>query len=245
MLAFIDESGHPHPNDPAFRPVLLSLCFSETESRRITRLIYALKKRWLSSPDQELHARSILNPRTFRRIPEKRELVEQIFDNLRHLPIGIFAVVMERPQAFIPTEEGKLGKQHRFLIERVNKYCEAFHPDEQAILVFDGQDQRADAALSSSLNNFVFRSDAGKALSHIVDTPFFVSSAIVTGIQLADLAAAVVRRYYELDGQNGRSDEVFAAAIRRYYGVIQEKTHEFDNDFGTTDYGIYKAPSDF
>lgn len=63
MLAFIDESGHPHPNDSTLRPVLVAVCFSEKESHRIARQVHALKRRFLSSPEAEIHARAILNER--------------------------------------------------------------------------------------------------------------------------------------------------------------------------------------
>ena len=33
MLAFIDESGNPHPNDASSRPVIAAVCFDEKDSR--------------------------------------------------------------------------------------------------------------------------------------------------------------------------------------------------------------------
>ena len=35
MLAVIDESGHPHPNDPTTRPVLVAVNLGSSELRRM------------------------------------------------------------------------------------------------------------------------------------------------------------------------------------------------------------------
>ena len=43
MLAFIDESGNPHPNDASSRPVIAAVCFDEKDSRAISRRTYAMK----------------------------------------------------------------------------------------------------------------------------------------------------------------------------------------------------------
>ena len=45
----------------------------------------------------ELKAHDLLKRSTFRRKPELRELVESVFDQLRNLPVTIFAVTMHRP----------------------------------------------------------------------------------------------------------------------------------------------------
>ena len=44
MLAFIDESGHPHENDPSTRPVVVAVCFEEEDSRYISGRIHAMKR---------------------------------------------------------------------------------------------------------------------------------------------------------------------------------------------------------
>lgn len=44
MLVFIDESGHPHPNDSTIRPVVVAACFSEADARRISSRVHAIKR---------------------------------------------------------------------------------------------------------------------------------------------------------------------------------------------------------
>ncbi len=100
MLIFIDESGHPHPNDRTTRPVLAAVCFPESESRNISRQLFSIKRSLLGDEraGKELKANEILNSRTFNRRSELRELVAEIFDQIQNLDVTIFAVVMEKPQ---------------------------------------------------------------------------------------------------------------------------------------------------
>ena len=105
MLVFIDESGHPHPGDPTARPVLAAVCFPQQESRNISRQLFSIKRGVLGHERAglELKAHSILNRRTFRRRQDLPELMEEIFERVRNLPITIFAVVMEKPETVVPS----------------------------------------------------------------------------------------------------------------------------------------------
>ena len=87
MLAFIDESGHPHPNDASTRPVLAAVCFAQRDSRSINRQIFRIKRALLGDERAglELKAHDLLKRSTFRRRPELRELVESVFDHLPQL----------------------------------------------------------------------------------------------------------------------------------------------------------------
>ena len=44
MLAFVDESGHTHPNDPNAKSVIVACCLRESDSRRIVGRVHALKR---------------------------------------------------------------------------------------------------------------------------------------------------------------------------------------------------------
>lgn len=60
MLAFIDESGIPHPNDKSERPVVVAACFDEQDSRTISQRIYALKRDILQAENAELKGQKLL-----------------------------------------------------------------------------------------------------------------------------------------------------------------------------------------
>ena len=97
MLAFIDESGHPHANDSSTRPVVVAVCFDEQDSRFISGRIHAMKRDILGKENAELKGRTLINRPTFRRQPQAVAFAEELFDALRNFPITIFAMIMEAP----------------------------------------------------------------------------------------------------------------------------------------------------
>ena len=73
--------------------------------------------------------------------------------------------------------------------------------DDMAIVALDSHDEKTDTRRARAFGNFLYGSEVGRSLSHIVETPFFVSSMSTVGIQIADLLA------YALAQQNlGRTD---------------------------------------
>ena len=97
MLAFIDESGHPHPNDSSSRPAIVAVCISEKDARRIAGRIHGLKRDVLGRERMEVKGASILNRRTFRRKPDYWGFAEEFFSALLNLPLTIFCMGMYRP----------------------------------------------------------------------------------------------------------------------------------------------------
>ena len=96
LFAFMDESGHPHPNDSATRPVLVSVCIRDKDLRFVCTELFKLKRRILQRDevDFEAKANELITRGTFRNRPEKREFVESFFDVCRNLPIIVFAMII-------------------------------------------------------------------------------------------------------------------------------------------------------
>ena len=179
MLAFIDESGHPHPNDAATRPVVVAVCFRRADSRAISAQIHSLKRRVLAREDLELKGVKLVTRGTFQRRPEKRELAECFFDLCRDLPLTIFAIVMERPTRAGPGHPTFLPNQFRYLLQRVDLLLE--QPPDMATILIDGDGSQY-GGLPRRFESFLHRSTEGRALSRITDAPFFVDSKITPGI---------------------------------------------------------------
>ena len=118
MLAFIDESGFPHPKDLTINPVLAAVCFSENEHRKLSRNLYSIKKRFFNDPDRELKAKDLLRPYIFEKTERRRELVECTFDLIRETDLAIFAIIMDHPTKIPVTPVGHIPCQYRFLLER-------------------------------------------------------------------------------------------------------------------------------
>ncbi|HEX9976557.1 MAG TPA: DUF3800 domain-containing protein [Dehalococcoidales bacterium] len=244
MLVFIDESGHPHPGSDIRRPVLLALCMRESDSRSITSEIYRLKTNLLGGGKEnlEIKARELLDKATFRRIPEKKELIEGVFDVIRRFDLNIFATVMEKPDRvpyYRPPD--MLPHQHRFLVIRVNYCAEEKGPGEMALLIFDSQDTQNDQSLGKAMARYLYGSQEGQSLQRLIETPLFIDSTLATGMQLADLCAYCVREYYEEGLDATWPKDAYHMAIKRYFDIISAKSKNYPSPHGIL-YGICKMP---
>jgi len=244
LFAFMDESGHPHPNDSSTRPVLVSVCIKDKDLRAVCTEVFKLKRRILKKDNNELEAKAsrLINRGTFRNRPEKKEFVESFFDACRNLPIVIFSVVMERPYMPPPTNIDFLPMQFRHLLYRINRLIELeMHGDFGAIF-FDGDGSQYNW-LSIRFNNWLYRSRGGQSLTNLVESPFFVDSKLTGGIQIADMVAGVVRIYEENELFRGFSSDSFLSAIARYYHILKQKTIDLEAPVGHfTWYGFERMP---
>ena len=237
MLAFIDESGHPHPNDPATRPVVVAICISEQDARRIGGRLHGIKRDVLGKERIELKGRNLLNRATFRRRPDYVAFVEEFFSALLNLPLTTFAVVMERPSVPYNSTTLMLPNQFRFLVQRVELLAES--RDEMATLLFDGTAGQL-GGLSFKFDSYLYRSEEGRACTHITDAPFFGDSKASAGIQIADMVASVIRQYQEADlYRKSPTGDQFLLALRRYYRIIEQKTFDQMSHDGYSRPGIH------
>ena len=238
MLVFIDESGHPHPEDSTTRPVLAAVCFPERESRSIARQLFGIKRSLLGDEraGKELKANQVLNRRTFNRRPELRELVAEVFEQIQNLDITIFAVVMEKPEQVIPRDTIYLPRQYRYILQRVNALLA--EGQSMAFVLVDGDGSQY-GGLSAKLERFLNRSSEGRAMTNVVDTPYFVDSRYTMGIQIADLVAGVIRQYQEADLFRDPNTSDYLRAVARYYRIIESKTKNFTTHEGYPLQGIY------
>ena len=242
MLTFIDESGHPHPNDSSTRPVLAAVCFAQQDSRSLSRQLYRVKRIILTPEraDLELKAHNLIKRGTFRRKPELRELVESVFDLIRNLPITIFAVVMERPKEVIPRDSVQLPRQYQYILQRVNAML--LDTPSLATVLVDGDGSQY-GGLSRKFEGYLHRYHEGQSLVNVVDTPYFVDSRYTAGIQLADMVAGVIRQYEEAEMFRQPPTDAYLTAIARYYRIICEKTRDVTAPSGHyTWHGLHRMP---
>lgn len=245
LFAFMDESGHPHPNDRASRPVLVSVCINAHELRVISIELFKLKRRILQRDqgDFEAKAKRLITRATFRNRPEKREFVESFFEMCRNLPLVIFAEIMERPQSPPPTDIGFLPMQFRHLLYRINRLLDLETERSLGAIFFDGDGSQY-SKLSVRFSNWLYRSRGGQSLVNLVDSPFFVDSRFTSGIQIADMVASVLRIYEENElFRWAPTGDDFLSAISRYYSIIREKTKDLEAPAGDFIwYGFNRMP---
>ncbi len=239
MLAFIDESGQPHPNDPNAYSTLVALCMHEADHRELSRQLFGAKRALLDrNTAYELKALEVLNARTFLRQRESKwALAERCFALFERIELTAFAVVMQRPAQKPNIRPDWLPYQHIFLLQRVNALAKK--RGEQATLIYDGQGMNVQGRnLAVCISNYIFRVAMPRGqLGHVVDTAFFVDSKVTPGIQVADLAAGALRLREQ--HRHDRNDDAFAAAVRRCAAVVAKSTRsDLVNDDGRLLRGI-------
>lgn len=243
MLVYFDESGHPRPSDPTTRPVILAVCVKEKDAGRLIRALFSLRRTHLGTlrltkEEREGKASALLNRRSLIKLPEKREYAESLFSWLRDFDLTAFGIVMERPAKPPYAGPDILNTQHRWLLERIDRFMEREHPDEMAIPIFDGQDPVSNRNFADCFTAFMARSKAGRAMQHVVPSPLFVDSSLTPGIQIADSFAYVTRLNYEHNLHAGAPKDPYLSAIRRYSGIVREKTINYERENGLNWYGI-------
>lgn len=134
----------------------------------------------------------------------RREFCEELLSLCKLNGVTAFAAGLKNlDQATFSQEmtEPVVYRAYSRILERVNAMMVEDHHDDMAIVALDSQDEKTDTARARAFGNFLYGSPLGHRLTHIVETPFFVSSKATLGIQLADLVA------YALAQQNqGRTD---------------------------------------
>ena len=242
MLVFIDESGHPHPNDSSTRPVVVAACLAERDARLISGRLHALKRDFLNKERMELKGSNLLNRHTFRNKPDYVGFLEEFFSTLLNLPVTFFTTIMESP--FNPTtgSESLLPNRFRYLVQRVELLAE--EKSEMATIMFDGHPNLY-GGVAWQFNNFLYRSEERRAFTHITDAPCFVDSQTSAGIQIADMAASVLRQYEEaaLFRNAPLAGDQYLFAIRRWYRIIEQKTrNDLTSHDGFERPGFFRLP---
>ena len=238
MLAFIDESGLPNPNDGSSRPVVAAVCYDESESRAISRRIFAMKRRILQAEQAELKGSNLLKAKAYRTSRAKRIFAEEFFSVLGTLPVTVFATIMHSPFHQPLKEEANLGNRFRFLLQRIALL--AAERGEFANILFDGRGTRF-GQTSRRFSNYLYRSNEGKASVHIADAPTFVDSSSSAGIQIADMCAYTIRVYQEnrLFAESPAANDEYLHAVRRWYRVIEGRTADLATLDGESRPGFY------
>lgn len=235
MFAFCDESSFPRPSEDSDYSVLLAVCIKVEDIRGITQRVYQLKESIFGGgTDVEIKAKNFVVPKSMR--PERsrnKEFVDKLFDIIESENVGVYAMVMEKPDYIPYVHPDKLPVHYTYLIQRINAFARLKH--KFVSVVFDGQDAGSDENVSKKIYNLIYRSNG---LDQVIEMPLFVSSKIVPGIQVADIMAGVTRHYFNLGLHLTTPDSPYKEWIAEKYRIIGSKTarHRINN---LNTYGIH------
>lgn len=245
LLAFVDESGLPHPNDEALCPVLTAVCLSEADMRTVIQRMYRIKKDIYGRTDVEVKASNMVRPKALTYAERNKTCVERIIQEIvGDTPsVRVFSVVMEHPDE-VPDwgqEQAWLPNHYRFLLQRING-C-AREANSKCLVAFDSQDEGNDRIIVNRMKNYLFRSTEGHNLTSMVETAFFVSSKVEEGIQIADLVAGIIRQHYE---HRDEEPKEFLDWVDGLYHIVESRTMTVAGPHPEQSLrGIYKMPPKF
>ncbi len=243
MLAFIDESGFPHPNDETQNPVLAAVCIPKEAIRSIVQRMYKIKTDIFGRFDVELKAVNVLKSKSLTRNTNNKLFAERVVNEVLNstLNIKVFAIIMDRPERPLDVERSTFPNHYRFLLQRINGYASS--KTSKCLVCFDSQDEGNDMIISHKMKNYLFRSLEGNQCTSIVESAFFVSSKVEEDIQLVDFCAGLIRKYYE-QSVGGLIPDTFSNWINELFEKIQKQTCSVPSPDGSKQLnGIYRLPS--
>lgn len=188
MFAFCDESSFPRPSENSDYSVLLAACIKAEDIRSITQRVYQLKESIFGGgSDVEIKAKNFVVPKTMNPTRNRnKKFVDKLLELIEAENIGVYAMVMEKPDYNPYVHLDKLPVHYTYLIQRINAYANSKR--RLISIVFDGQDPGTDEIVSKKFYNLVYRA---VGLDQVIEMPLFVSSKIVPGIQIADIMAGI------------------------------------------------------
>ena len=220
MLLFLDES-YEEDEKGGFRFAYAGFAVDEQRYRGLVAAVYQAKHRYIaqvssemtpqeridlgntklldSNPPEraEIKANKLMGKRQVERFEKYGfapgvALVEEWLRAMREADATVFGVLsypQDTKDVLNPAE--RLPVEHIRLFERVEKWMAEQHEKEMVSVIPDTIDNYRQN-MSSCLSDFLFRSHQGKAMRHIVVTPFWVDSSVTVGAQLADVVAYLI-----------------------------------------------------
>ena len=119
--------------------------------------------------------------------------------------------------------EPSIYRVFNLLLERVEAMMAESFPDEMAVVAFDSQGEGSDRNRAPQFGNFLYGNPYGRAMQHVIDTPFFVNSSSHKGYQIADLCAML------FSGELGqiRSYGPISTVSGKWSGIVKRQPGEY------------------
>lgn len=238
MFSFIDISGDICSADNSGYVVAAAATIHRRQILPLTNLIHTLKRDCLSNELLEIKATEFVNRNTLEH-PElnKHRFIEQLMQKVM-LEFKFSAVVMKNVPAVKTFSPNILPAYYIYLMQRINALADAQNKD--ALIVIDNQARSIDRWTAHAFNNYLFRSSGGRQLNKIIEMPIFADSSMTQGLQIADLAAGVIRHYYNRQLDHKVPETPFENKIFEYFSLIERRVHSSQRL-----QGLYLTPNDF
>ncbi len=231
MLVFVDESEWPKPSVSSGYTVWAAIALQPQLSKAFSRELFNLERKFwrINEPHEfEIKGRMLLNKRALTS-PKKMEFIEEVLSPCKRYQLLAFAVGMqqiEEPMLVgFSSEESRIFRIYHYLLERVEAMMQENYPDDMAMVLLDSSDKETNKRRAIAFGNFLYGHEAGRSMQKIVETPFFVSSDLTPGIQIADLFA------YALAQQNLGRKEAKLKEIGERIRELEWRSNRVDVEF--------------
>jgi hypothetical protein len=249
IFAFVDESGKPYPTEHDIHPTLSAVCINSDDIKEITQRLYNAEiKVFGDDPSftRQLKGNDMINYRAVtEQYSNRRIYTDQVIDIMEMFSAAVFSIVLTRPGYKPYYEPGMLPNEHRFLLERLQKYGEYCNDD--VLVIYDKIHDKDDGRIALGFKRFLFTHAAGKQYSRIVELPLFVASQTHPLIRFPDLSGNIIRKYYSM-GFN-KTEQLpqndYEKWLVELYARVTAMSLRLSNKRGGYDYGIYEMPVKF
>lgn len=231
ILAFIDVSGDPFSApDKAPWICIHCICIRERSLDDINRTVFALKRDILGNELIEIKSTDLLNRSTLSHpaLNKYKFLEEIVFRCITHCDCSHASIVFKNTGKNRQSDAQHLPFHYRDILWRIEAICRRTH-QENALIIIDNNKRKVDRTLAFAFNNYLYRSSGASALNSILPVPIFADSETTTGLQLADIAAGIIRQYYSqgLHLSEPELDLPYQAQMRKYFLAIKEKMSSY------------------
>ncbi len=249
MIAFIDVSGDPYAL-PEKSPwiVLNVVCIQKDYIYEITNKFHSLKRDILNNEAIEIKATDIVNKHTLSHpfLEKYRFLERVVYECMDHPGCKHASIAFQNTgQNQRGSQEQTLPKHYQSALWKIETIARNWDGAKDAIVVIDNHAVRSiDRRLAFAFNNFLYRSRHSDELTHILPVPIFADSEMTPGIQLADIAAGIVRvhQMHSEEPETGR--EPWLNKLEEYYNTLHRRSINAHIRSGT-EYGFYVARKEY
>ena len=239
MFSFVDISGDLCSKDSERYVVAAAATVQREKISSITNRIHRLKKEFLKNEIYEIKSTEFINRSTLEHpFLNKYQFIDRFVCDI--LPEFRFAaVIMKNAPMEKYFERDRLPYHYVLLMERVNA-CAARN-NRRALMIIDNQARTIDRWTAYAFNNFLFRSGKGVGLGNIIEMPLFADSEMTQGIQVADIAASILRHYHDRALYAKEPSSRFEEKVGEYCAIITKHSPTYN----TRARPLYVAPENF
>ena len=247
VLAFVDQSGTPHPNDSDPGAVLMAVCMRESTFTELSRAFYNIKRHygWVEEGQpREIHGCKCATKRAYQNRRAGWLVFRAALRATLRRPIVPTMVLMPGPSEKPQSPRGELPAQYFFLLQCVEALAVQWQ-EKSAIIIFDEEGREKDKKRAFAFTNLLYRYGQGRYFSRTVPVPLFGNSAANSGLEAADIFAYTVNVATYRSTTAGPSWKQYLTEMRRLQADIEMKAPNLTDVRGRPLYGRYDMPERF